>query len=196
MCAQDVMDIVLKDVKYYEHSGGGLTISGGEPLAQFEFTRELLRLAKENSIHTCIETSGHTATDKILVLLPYIDLFLFDFKESDDDNHKKYVGVSRDLIVKNLHAIDDAGAKIILRCPIIPTCNARDEHLAAIAETANALKNIVEVNIMPYHPMGASKTARIGREYPLKHLGFPGEDEIDGWVKRIDDGTGVAVKRG
>jgi len=198
MSAQDVMDVVVKDIKYYEHSGGGLTISGGEPLAQFEFTHELLRLAKESGIHTCVETSGHAPMDKMLALLPYVDLFLFDFKESDDDRHKEYVGVSRDLIAKNLMAIDKAGAKIILRCPIIPTCNARDEHFTAIAETANALKNIVEVNIMPYHPMGASKAARIGREYALKlkDLGFPSEEEIDEWVKEVGSGTNIAVKRG
>jgi len=196
MTAQDVMDVVLKDVKYYEHSGGGLTISGGEPLAQFEFTYELLRLANEKNIHTCIETSGHASTEKMLALLPYVDLFLFDFKESDDDKHKKFVGVSRDLINKNLQAIDKAGAKIVLRCPIIPTCNVRDEHFAAIAATANNLENILEINIMPYHPMGASKSARIGQIYQLGDLGFPTEEEIEGWVRKVGVGTEVAVKRG
>lgn len=194
MLAQDVMSEVQKDMIYYNYSGGGLTISGGEPLAQFEFTRELLRLAKDKGIHTCIETSGHGPTEKLLALLP--DLFLYDFKESDDEKHIKYVGAARELIEKNLYALDAAGAKIILRCPIIPTCNARDDHFAAIAKTANALSNIVEINIMPYHPMGAAKAARLGREYPLAGISFPAEDEIDGWVEKVRSGTDVVVRRG
>jgi len=196
MSAQDVIGEVLKDVRYYESSGGGLTISGGEPLAQFEFTLELLRLAKENGIHTCVETSGHAATDRLLALVPYVDLFLYDFKESDDDNHKKFAGVSYSLIMDNLHALNNAGAKIILRCPIIPACNERLEHFSAIAATANALCNITEINIMPYHPMGASKAARIGREYTMPDMEFPTDTQIDGWIQAVSRETNTAVRQG
>jgi len=196
MSAQDVMGEVLKDVRYYESSGGGLTISGGEPLAQFAFTLELLRLAKESGIHTCIETSGHVATNRLLAVMPYVDLFLYDFKESDDHNHKKFTGVSRNLIVDNLHAINNAGAKIILRCPIIPACNERAEHFSAIAATANALRNITEVNIMPYHPMGASKAARIGREYTIPDMAFPTDAQIEGWIGAVSRETNTVVRQG
>lgn len=196
MSAQDIIDIALKDARYYKHSGGGLTISGGEPLAQPDFTTELLRLSKENGLHTCLETSGYASTDRLLSVMPYVDLFLYDFKESGEDEHKTFTGISRGLIMDNLFAIDKAGAKIVLRCPVIPAYNDRDEHFAAIAATANALHNIVEVNIMPYHPMGASKAARIGREYPLADIGFPKDGQIDGWLERVCRDTHVTVKKG
>lgn len=196
MSAQDVMDVVLKDVRFYEQSGGGMTISGGEPFAQFEFTLELLHLAKENGIHTCLETSGYAPSDRMMAILPYTDLFLFDIKESNDENHKKYTGVSQRLIMDNLQAIDESGAKIILRCPIIPICNARDDHFAAIAALANKLGNIIEVNLMPYHPMGASKAARIGRDYPLEDMSFPAEAQITEWVERVGEQTDVVVRQG
>jgi len=196
MQVPDVMAEVLKDVRYYKSSGGGMTVSGGEPLAQFNFTLELLRLAKQNGIHTCIETSGHAPTERMLALLPYVDLFLFDFKEIDDNNHKKFTGVSNRLIMDNLRAIDAAGAKTILRCPIIPTCNDRDEHFSAVAELACSLQNITEINIMPYHPMGASKAVRAGLEYPIADVGFPTDEQIASWLQAVSSKTEVTVKKG
>ena len=196
MTPQEVMAQVVKDVKFYNQSGGGLTISGGEPLAQFDFTLELLRLAKQSGIHTCLETSGQAATSRILALLPYVDLFLFDYKESQDAKHKEFTGVSREQIDKNLHAVNDAGGKIVLRCPIIPTLNDRPNHFLAIAETANKLANIIEVNIMPYHPMGASKAARVGRKYALADIGFTTDDMKLEWIKAIQADTNTLVKQG
>jgi len=196
MKAHDVMDVVLKDACYYEHSGGGLTISGGEPLAQLDFTLSLLRMAKESGIHTCLETSGYMDTDKLLSLVPYVDLFLYDFKASNDDAHKRFTSVSQQLIMDNLFAIDKAGAKIILRCPIIPTCNDNAEHFYAIAGTANTLNNILEINIMPYHPMGSSKATRIGQEYLMPDIGFPADEQVNDWVNAIRRDTNIAVKIG
>ena len=194
MAVQDVIDIVLKDVRYYESSGGGMTLSGGEPLAQFEFSRELLRLAKENGIHTCLETSGYASTDKLMSVIPYVDLFLYDFKISDDDEHLKFTGVPRSPIMENLQTLDKAGAKIILRCPVIPGHNDNDGHFTAISETANALKNIVEVNIMKYNPMGASKAKRIGQNG--LELGFPEEKQVEDWLEAIARNTKVTVRLG
>jgi pyruvate formate lyase activating enzyme len=196
MSAQDVMDTVVKDIRYYAQSGGGMTLSGGEPLAQFDFMMALLRLAKEKGIHTCVETSGYADTGKLLSSVPYVDLFLYDFKISDEGEHEKFTGVPLKPIMDNLFAIDEAGAKSILRCPIIPAFNERDGHFTAISALANALSNIVEVNIMPYHPMGASKAKRIGREYPIEDTGFQPDEQIDGWIRKIGQNTKVAVKRG
>jgi len=185
MAVQDVIDIVLKDVRYYQQSGGGMTLSGGEPLAQFDFTMSLLQLAKENGIHTCLETSGHAAASKILSLVPYVDLFLYDYKASNENDHKKFTGVSHKQILDNLHAINDAGAKIILRCPIIPNHNDTDEHFNTISNLANTLCNVVDVNIMPYHPMGSSKAKRVGREYNVADIGFPTDDQVAQWRKKV-----------
>ncbi|MCL2880038.1 MAG: glycyl-radical enzyme activating protein, partial [Treponema sp.] len=172
MSAQDVIAVALKDVRYYKQSGGGLTLSGGEPLAQFDFSLELLRLAKENSLHTCIETSGYAPAGRLLSLVPYIDLFLYDFKESNDDIHKKVTGVSRNLIMDNLFAIDKAGAKIALRCPIVPDRNDREDHFQAIAALANSLENIIEINLELYHPLGISKCENFGLECKYQNSKF------------------------
>ena len=196
MTAKEVIDIALKDKIYYEYSSGGLTLSGGEPLAQFEFTLELLRLAKESGLHTCIETSGYADTGLCMSILPYVDLFLFDYKESDDSRYIDFTGAPQALILENLTAIDKAGGKIILRCPIIPGCNEREEHFSAIAAMANSLHNIVEINIMPYHPMGISKAARIGRKPPNLDTKFPSDERINSWVNAVSRETEVFVKRG
>jgi len=195
MAAEAVLAEVLKDVRYYQKSGGGMTISGGEPLAQAEFTAELLRLAKENNIHTCIETSGHASAQKITAVAPYVDLWLFDFKATDSD-YKKFTGVENNLIRQNLHEIDTSGGKIVLRCPIIPTCNDNTAHFTAIAQTANRLCNIQEINIMPYHPMGESKANRIGHDYPLKDITFPEEETVQSWIQAIQAQTGIPVRKG
>jgi len=196
MQAQDVIEIVLKDKRHYESSGGGLTLSGGEPLSQFEFSAELLQLAKAQNIHTCVETSGFVPTMRILSIAPFVDLFLYDYKESDAEQFEKTIGVDDELITKNLFTLDKAGSKIILRCPIIPTCNDRDDHFAKIAETANRLENITEINVMPYHPMGQSKSGRIGREYPLAGIDFSSDEKIIEWIEKISRQTKVPVKKG
>jgi len=196
MPADEIVEVVLKDKRYYEKSGGGVTVSGGEPMAQFSFASEILCLSKENNIHTCIETSGYAKTAQFLSIMQYTDLFLFDFKQTGEDLHTKHTGVGQGEIIKNLFALDTAGAKIILRCPVIPGFNDREEFFEAISNTANKLKNILEINVMPYHPMGSSKSKRIGRLYPLPDIGFPEDEQVNEWVKNISKKTDINVKKG
>jgi pyruvate formate lyase activating enzyme len=191
MTAEEVLCTVRKDKKFYEKSGGGLTLSGGEPLAQITFTREILRMAKDEGIHTCMETSGFAPTEDILSLVPYVDLFLFDFKESDDERHKKFTGVSRELILKNLSAINDAGAKIILRCPIIPGYNDRAEHFHAISQALITFPQIIKLNLMPYHAMGASKAKRLGRKYKMPDIKTPTDEQVKEWISIINEAIPV-----
>jgi pyruvate formate lyase activating enzyme len=193
MTVNEVMDVALKDKRYYESSGGGLTISGGEPMAQYNFTLELLRLAKENKIHTCLETCGHADTNNMLSVVPYVDYFLYDYKAGSNDEHVRFTGVSQNLIMDNLRAINKAGAKIIFRCPVIPGYNDNERHFEAIANTVNSLDGVLEVNILPYHPMGASKAKRIGEKGDLD-LGFPTDEQIDGWLHEISKGVNVPVQ--
>ena len=190
-----VLTEVLKDKRYYEKSGGGLTISGGEPLAQPAFTTELLRLAKENGIHNCVETSGHVSTRILQAVSQYVDIWLFDYK-ADDKNHKKLTGASRELVDQALDFLDKTNANIILRCPIIPTCNDNTAHFSAIAQTANRLLSIKEINVMPYHPMGESKANRVGHDYPLKDIGFPEEETIQNWIQEIQAQVNIPVRKG
>ena len=154
---EDVMSEVVRDKLFYKNSGGGMTVSGGEPLMQSEFLFILLKSAKEQGIHTCIETSGFATAEALESIVPYTDLFLYDIKETDSELHKELTGTSLDVIISNLKLIDRLGAKMVLRCPLIPEKNLRDKHLEAIARLAVELKNVTEINVMAYHTLGSSK---------------------------------------
>lgn len=196
MTVDEVLEEVLKDKPFYETSGGGMTISGGEPLAQFAFTDSLLIAAKEKDLHTCIETSGQGRSDDVRALLPKVDIFLYDYKATSSAIHREFVGTDNKLILKNLEILDQAGAVIYLRCPMIPGVNVDNEHLKGIADIANRHPSIQQVDILPYHPLGISKSEKIGKEYPLDGDRSFVDDEIaDGWIEVISGLTDTPVKR-
>lgn len=195
MTVDEILAEVRKDKAFYDNSGGGMTVSGGEPLFHPAFTLALLKAAKEEGLHTCIETSGFAAWKDVEALIPYVDLFLWDVKETDAALHKQFTGVANARILENLHRLDAAGAKMVLRCPIIPGYNARPEHLAGIAALANSLTNLQRIDVEPYHPLGSSKSAAIGESYALDGLGFPAEDVVKGWMETIAAATSVPVKK-
>lgn len=193
--AEEVIAEVMKDKAFYDNSGGGMTLSGGEPMLQFDFTYELLRLAKEQGLHTCIETCGFAPSENYRKIAELIDIFLFDYKETDPVRHKEYTGVSNELILENLRMLDSMGAKSILRCPIIPTLNDREDHFKGIADLANSLKNPLEINIEPYHPLGSGKSAMLGKKYLLEELTFPSEETVKEWIEKIGSMTELTVKK-
>jgi glycyl-radical enzyme activating protein len=172
MTPQQVLDEVVKDRPFYEQSGGGMTLSGGEPFAQPAFTLELLRLAKEAGLHTCVETCGAGRSEDYLQALPLVDLFLFDYKETDPELHLRFTGQPRDGIVANLRLLDERGARIVLRCPLVPGHNLREDHLRGIAEMSRSLRGCEAVEVMGYHRLGESKVERLG-------LGRDGRIEAD-----------------
>lgn len=191
----EVIAEVMRDEVFYKNSGGGMTLSGGEPMLQFDFTYALLKAAKENGLHTCIETCGYCDADSYKKIADLVDIFLFDYKITDPSVHKRYTGVSNELIFSNLKMLDDMGAKTVLRCPIIPTVNDTAEHFSGIADTANSLKNIIGINIEPYHPLGSSKSELLGSDYGLKELTFPEEEAVKAWIEAIASKTAVEVKK-
>ena len=192
----EILQEVLRDKVFYDNSGGGLTISGGEPLMHPEFTKELLRCAKEQGIHTCMETCGYAKWETIEELVPYVDLFLWDVKETEEQKHKEYTGVSNKRILENLHKLNETGAGIILRCPIIPGYNDRAEHLREIGCLAETLTNVQRVDVEPYHPLGKSKCDSLGKEYPLELLSFPEAELVEYWMEVIKEQTSKPVQRG
>lgn len=151
----------LKKDDVFFGDDGGVTFSGGEPFAQPDFLLELLKKCKEKGYHTCVETSGYTSTKNIIEAAQYIDLFLYDCKETDSEKHKKFTGVDNDLILKNLEALQKLGAKVVLRCPIIPNCNDTEEHLMGIGRLANRFDCVTGVDLLPYHPLGLSKSKQL-----------------------------------
>lgn len=195
MSVKEILKEVLKDKAFYKNSGGGMTVSGGEPLMKPEFMLSLLRAAKEVGLHNCIETSGFARWEDIEALIPYVDIFLWDVKETDSVHHKEYTGVPNDRILENLRKLNAAGADIILRCPIIPGYNDRKEHLEAIAALAEELDNVQRVDVEPYHPLGKSKCEGLGKKYPLGDMGFPADDTVMEWISVIAAGTEKPVQK-
>lgn len=158
----EVLDEVLCDRPFYETSGGGMTLSGGEPLQQIEFASALLRAAKGQGLHTCVETCGYAEFDCFEQIFHCTDLFLYDIKETDDVRHREQTGASNELILDNLRALHDRGANVHVRAPLIPGVNQRPDHLEALARIAASLPNLLGVEIMPYHRLGSGKRQRFG----------------------------------
>ncbi|MBQ4109931.1 MAG: glycyl-radical enzyme activating protein [Clostridia bacterium] len=191
----EIIKEVLKDKTFYDNSNGGMTVSGGEPMLQFDFLYELLKRAKEENLHVCMETCGFAPSENYEKIAPYVDIFLFDYKISNAEDHKKYTGQSNELILKNLKMLDEMGSKTVLRCPIIPTVNDTDEHFEAIGKLAESMKNVIEINVEPYHPLGSGKTEMLGREYELKDITFPKDETVSKWIEKIKKHTKVDVKK-
>lgn len=196
MSVEEVLAEVLKDKLFYETSDGGITLSGGEPMFQFEFTLELLKLAKAAGLHTAMETCGFATMERYLEVAPYVDLFLFDIKETDPIRHQKYTSAAIEPIHRSLFTLDQAGAKTVLRCPIIPGLNDREEHFHAIAVLANQLKNVQAINILPYHPLGAGKLKRLGKNETWTAPGFVAADTVANWGSAVQEQTMIPVSQG
>ena len=192
---KEVLAEVEKDAVFYRNSGGGMTVSGGEPMLQFDFTLELLQEAKRRGFHTAMETCGYAPAEQYRAIAPYVNLFLFDYKLTDEALHRQYTGVSNEKILENLKMLDRLGAKSVLRCPIIPGINDTEEHFAGIAAMAERLENVQGVEVEPYHPLGAGKAALLGKEYGLEGLSFPENETVEDWIQRIAEKTKISVKK-
>ncbi len=192
---EQVLKEVLKDKMFYDNSGGGITLSGGEPMLQFDFSSELLKASKNAGLHTCMETCGFSKSENYQKIAQFTDIFLFDYKETNPAKHKEFTGVTNELILKNLFMLDSMGCKTILRCPIVPSLNDRQDHFEGIAKVANSLKNVIEINIEPYHPLGQSKAMRLDKGYPLGDLDFPEKETVKAWEHIIAEKTNVPVKQ-
>jgi len=169
MCGTDwdvdsILKRVLRDRPFYEQSGGGVTVSGGECLSQPEFTIELLRRLKEEGIHTAVDTTGFARWEFIQRAMAYTDLFLYDLKNMDSTAHKAVIGVPNELIVENCVKIAKAGGKMWVRIPVIPMFNSSREDFEAYGAFLSEMKEAVEVvQLLPYHKMGVSKYDRLMR---------------------------------
>lgn len=194
MTAEDILSEVLKDAAFYKNSGGGMTLSGGEPLFQPDFSLELLGLAKNAGLHTAIETCGYAKKEVIAASAELVDLYLFDYKESDPERHRAYTGVDNRLILENLSLLNSLQKRIVLRCPIIPGCNDRTDHFRAIAELANRHAHIEEIQVEPYHDLGMNKYARLGKAYKLPDTRPTDRKTAEHYVEEIRAHTDTPVR--
>ncbi len=160
--AEQVISECLKDRNYYITSGGGITLSGGEPLSQAEFANEILSLAKSVGLDTAVETSGCVPTSVIADAARFTDMFLFDYKVTGAEKSLKYTGSDGVQALENLAYLSGLGKAAVLRCPLIPGVNDNQEHFDAIAQIGNRYKNIVRIELLPYHRLGIGKGKSIG----------------------------------
>ena len=182
MTTSEVLEEVLKDKIFYETSGGGLTVSGGEPSYQHEFTLDLLTLAKENGISVAIETCGIGSRVFYKKCIELGTTFLYDIKCLDPVRHKELTGVDNAHIIENLTYLMDRGADIILRLPLIPDCNDSDEDIARLSAFLSKNKGRYRyAEIMPYHTLGIGKAEKLGATSSYIHGSATNED-ISRWL--------------
>ena len=167
MTVDDVMAEVGRDVAFYDESGGGVTFSGGEPLAQPEFTLALLRACRAREIHTALDTCGFASWSVLDRARPYVDLFLYDLKLLDDARHREVTGAPVGPILANLRALSERGHAIRLRVPVIPGVNDDDDSIRQIAAFAASLPHLQGIDLLPYHTTAADKYARLNKPYRL-----------------------------
>jgi len=168
MSVGEVMAEILKDVPFYDASGGGVTFSGGEPLMQPEFLAELLKACKSRGIHTAIETSGYAPFPVFKGVLELVDLLLYDVKLVDEAEHVKYTGVSNKPILLNLHYANSAGKPVIIRIPVIPTITDTDRNVEGVVKLLESLNldKVLRVDLLPYHDV-REKYERLDMEYKM-----------------------------
>ena len=172
----EIIDIVERDRIYYRRSGGGLTLSGGESLTQPDFAVALLKTAKERGINTAMESTGFADFSVISRYLPYLDLYLMDIKHMNSAKHKEFTSQPNELILENAKKITDAGARLIVRTPVIPTFNATKEEIGEIAKFASSLKGVTQMHILPYHRIGTDKDKGLNRDYSLTGIEPPSKE--------------------
>lgn len=183
---EELMHTVARDRHYYRHSGGGITLSGGEPTAQPEFCLAILKEAKRMGIHTAIETSGHAPSHEIEKIAEYTDVFLFDFKLSSAGQHIKYTGTDNTLILHNLSRLGAWQKDIILRCIIVPGINDNEAHFKSIASLTGKIPGIGKIELMPYHSLGAHKYMRLNMNYPLASSPAINSEQCRKWKIQIE----------
>lgn len=169
MSVQQVIRELKKDATTYRRSGGGITLSGGEPLVQYEFASELLQACKGQGWNTAIETTGIGSADAIEKVIPHVDTVLLDLKHMDAGQHKKYTGGSNEPVLKNAPRISRL-SRTVVRVPVIPEFNHSAEDIGAIADFARSLTGVRTIHLLPYHSFGENKYGLLGQDYSLKHV--------------------------
>ncbi|MBR6502234.1 MAG: glycyl-radical enzyme activating protein [Clostridia bacterium] len=169
----EVLSEVTQDRPYYNRSGGGVTLSGGESLLQPDFAVALLKACKESGINTAIETTGFANADVIERFLPYLDTVLMDIKHINSEKHKEFTSQPNERILENAKLIASKANKLIIRVPVIPTFNDTVAEIAEIAAFASSLPNVDEIHLLPYHSMGRDKYTGLAREYKMGDIKSP-----------------------
>jgi pyruvate formate lyase activating enzyme len=184
---------VSKDRPFYEDSGGGVTLSGGEPLLQIDFVEEFCSGCREEGLSVAVETSGAVPFDSFRRILPFVDLILYDVKAVDPERHKAWTGSSNQLLLSNLESLRESGIRVIPRVPIVPNHTALASNLHQIASHLEG--SFQQVHLLPYHRWGEPKRDLVDSPQPSLHLDPPSEAEMAA-IGKIFEERGILVSTG
>ena len=186
MTVDEVIKEISKDEIFYFHSGGGITMSGGEPLAQADFTAVILKETKRRGINTAIETSMSGNFKDIQKLLPYLDTLYADLKHIDSDAHKRFTGIGNELILENIKTASECfSGRIIIRIPLIPTFNMTKKNATGIAEFCLKLNKLHMIELLPYHRLGVDTYQKLGIGYELFDVKAPSKEDVEAFAKVV-----------
>jgi pyruvate formate lyase activating enzyme len=175
--AENVAEELLRDQFIYEATGGGVTVSGGEPTLQADFCVELFKILKEKNVNIALDTSLYSSWENIEKLLPYVDTYLVDLKFFDAKQHQLLTGVDNQIILENLKKLDKEGKSIEIRIPYVPTLN--DDTVEKYVPFLKTLNNLKAVKILPYHNYATEKYEALSMDYSLKDILVPTENELN-----------------
>ncbi len=188
----ELLEIILEDKTFYDVSGGGVTLGGGEVTMQTEAATSLLQACKQEGINTAIETCGYTKLENILKIAEFTDLFLFDIKQINSDKHFELTGVRNELILSNLKELLHRRYNVKVRMPMLKGINDSEEEIRQVIEFLmpyRDCKNFKGIDLLPYHKLGVNKYNQLGMEYPIKgdpSLSDEDLDRIESWIKKYD----------
>ena len=194
MTVEEVIKEARKDSIQYYRSDGGITLSGGEALVQYEFAREIFKACKAQGWHTAIETEGYANEEVIKDVIPYVDLVMLDIKSVDPKKHMEFTGVDNEIILKNARIIQEI-ANTVIRIPVIPEFNASKEEITDIIKFVKTLPNIKKVHLLPYHRYGENKYKLLNKEYELKNMKEL-SDDFKNELKKIVESYGLECQIG
>ena len=193
MTVEEVMAEIERDELFYYKSGGGITISGGEPLLQWQFVLRLLKACKQRHLHTALETCGYARWPALEKVLEHVDLVLYDIKHMDPKLHREATGKSNRLILGNLRAMQNR-AKVWLRIPVIPGYNDSEENLTEVSLLGREIK-AEKVSLLPYHRLAEGKYGQLGKQYNMTHVEPPGKERLEE-IQKFIESYGLTVTIG
>jgi pyruvate formate lyase activating enzyme len=192
---EEVVEEVLRDRPFYETSNGGVTLSGGEPLQQLDFSYAILERCRAEKVHTAIETAASFPWERVAAILPVTDLVMMDIKLMDPERHRECTGTTNERILANAERLGQQPQPLIVRTPIIPGVNDNAADVAAIAAFVAKLPNLQYYELLPFHPMATSKYDSLGMDYRARELKFSPKETLDELVS-VAQGYGIPARHG
>lgn len=193
MTVEEVVAEVLEDRPFYEESGGGVTVSGGEPLVRRDFAVAILRRCRQEGLHTAVETNLAAPWEHVADFLPVTDLFMVDVKLAGSEAHARWTGATNETILAGLRRLAEAPQPLVVRTPVVPGVNDSPEEIGAVADLVRGFASLVYYELLPYHPLGTGKYASLGMTYDLPDLDRPLQEVMD-VLARAAAARGIAVR--